>query len=197
MRPQDYYDMRQLASRYAYVTLWSPCNLGHHKRQCCATLRTVTDQEDRDDWGRRHTRVAAYALCVDDDGRILLCRIAVGYPASGSWTLPGGGITFGESPAAAVLRELTEETGLIGRIDSLAFVHSTARAAQPDEGIGPWHSVRIAYRVSITGGELRDEVDESSDRAAWLTESELSDVPLVDLVRAALAWLKDPTTTFR
>jgi 8-oxo-dGTP diphosphatase len=157
----------------------------------------VTDQRELDEWARRHTRVAAYALCVDAEGKILLCRIAPGYPATGSWTLPGGGIKFGESPAAAVLRELTEETGLIGRIDSLAFVHSTARQAQPDEGIGPWHSVRIVYRVSITGGELRDEVDESSDRAAWLSASELSTVPLVDLANATVAWLNDPTITFR
>jgi len=157
----------------------------------------VTDQRELDDWARRHTRVAAYDLCVDSERRILLCRIAPGYPATGHWTLPGGGIKFGESPADGALRELTEETGLIGRIDYLAFVHSTAREAQPDEGIGPWHSVRIAYRVSITGGELRDEMDESSDRAAWLSASELSAVPLVDLARAALAWLKDPTITFR
>ena len=30
------------------------------------------------------------------------------------WTLPGGGVEAGESPAAAVIRELAEETGLRG-----------------------------------------------------------------------------------
>ena len=30
------------------------------------------------------------------------------------WTLPGGGVEAGESPAAAVIRELAEETGLCG-----------------------------------------------------------------------------------
>ncbi|HEX6656334.1 MAG TPA: NUDIX domain-containing protein [Candidatus Limnocylindria bacterium] len=50
---------------------------------------------------RRVTRVAAYALCVED-GRILLCRIAPGYWSGvGAWTLPGGGLDFGESPRAA------------------------------------------------------------------------------------------------
>ena len=57
---------------------------------------------------RHVTRVAAYALCKRD-GRILLCRIGPGpWTAVGRWTLPGGGIDFGEPPADAALRELTE-----------------------------------------------------------------------------------------
>src|ERR1700675_729791 len=61
---------------------------------------------------RRVTRVAAYALCVEDD-RLLMCRLAPGeWTLVGHWTLPGGGLAFGESPPDAALRELDEETGL-------------------------------------------------------------------------------------
>lgn len=58
----------------------------------------------------RVTRVAAYALCTEYDA-ILLCRIAPGSTSNddGSWTLPGGGLDFGEQPAAAALRELRDE----------------------------------------------------------------------------------------
>ena len=52
--------------------------------------RAVTDAE--------RTRVAAYALCVDEAGRILLCRMAPSIIAGEVWTLPGGGLQFGESP---------------------------------------------------------------------------------------------------
>ena len=137
----------------------------------------------------RWTRVAAYGLATDDRGRILLVRVAPSYPAAGDWTLPGGGVQFGEDLSDAALRELTEETGLFGRIVALAFVNSVTGPARPEYGYGEWHGVRIIYRVEITGGELRDELDESTDAAAWFTRTELADIPKTDLVDAALRHL--------
>ena len=58
------------------------------------------------------TRLAAYAVIVQD-GHILLCRVAPGNLGAGLWTLPGGGLEFGESPEVGVVREVEEETGLI------------------------------------------------------------------------------------
>ncbi len=135
------------------------------------------------------TRLAAYALCTDG-ASLLLCRIAPGYPAAGHWTLPGGGVAFGEDPADAALRELTEETGLTGRLERLALVHSGAGVDRPEAGRAAWHGVRIVYRVAITGGELRDETNESTDRAAWFSIDEVGDLPVVDLVAAAVAELR-------
>jgi ADP-ribose pyrophosphatase YjhB (NUDIX family) len=133
------------------------------------------------------TRLAAYTLCIDE-GRILLVRIAPGYPAAGIWTLPGGGVEFGEDPADAARRELAEESGLEGRIDDLAFVNSITgdgRAQQRD----PWHGVRIVYLATVTGGTLRDEVEESTDRAEWATMPDLDGRPVTELVDVALAWI--------
>jgi len=47
---------------------------------------------------QRVQRVAAYNVCVDDADRLLLCRLSGITEAPGSWTLPGGGIDFGEHP---------------------------------------------------------------------------------------------------
>jgi 8-oxo-dGTP diphosphatase len=145
---------------------------------------------------RRVTRVAAYALCTDGDA-ILLSRIARGATANsdGMWTLPGGGIEFGEHPRDAALRELTEETGLRGEIADLAGVDSWAgHFTDPRDGIATdFHAVRILYRVRVVGGVLRDEVGGSSDTCAWIPAATLQQLPLVELawMGARLAGLAD------
>ena len=104
-------------------------------------------------------RVAAYALCRDDDGRLLLCHISPAVGAGDLWTLPGGGLEFGEPPAVAVLRELDEETGYRGEVERLVDVNDRLF----DDGDGErMHAVRIVYEVRIVGGELRDEPDGST-----------------------------------
>ncbi|MEO8626213.1 MAG: NUDIX domain-containing protein [Candidatus Limnocylindrales bacterium] len=134
------------------------------------------------------TRLAAYTICIED-GRLLLVRIASGYPAAGIWTLPGGGVAFGEDPADAARRELAEESGLEGRIDDLAFVNSIAGEAQLESGRDAWHGVRIVYLATVTGGTLRDETEESTDRAEWATLPGLDGRPVTELVDVALEWL--------
>jgi len=135
------------------------------------------------------TRVAAYGLCLDDAGRILLCRLAQTDPERGMWTLPGGGVEFGEPPVDAAVRELMEETGLTGEVVSLAGVEPWLRGPVPDGPSDDLHSIQIIYRMRITGGSLRDELDGSTDTAAWFTRAQAMDLPLVDLVRAGLRLL--------
>ncbi len=146
---------------------------------------------------RRMTRVAAYALCVDADS-LLLTRIAPGATASsdGMWTLPGGGIEFGEDPRDGAIRELEEETGLTGEILELAGVDSWAgNFVHPEDSVPTdFHAIRIIYRVRVTGGELRDEIGGSSDTAAWVPSADLTSLPLVELAwtGARLAGLASP-----
>lgn len=138
----------------------------------------------------QRTRLAAYAVCLDA-GRLLLCRVAPGYPSAGVWTLPGGGVRFAEDPVDATLRELTEETGLLGRIERLSFVNSIAGPAAPELGREAWHGVRIVYRVTVTGGTLRDETEESTDRAEWVSLNEVAERPISELVRVVLDALRN------
>jgi 8-oxo-dGTP diphosphatase len=55
--------------------------------------------------------VAAAAL-IDADGRVLICRRPEGKTMSGLWEFPGGKVEDGETPEAALIRELGEELGI-------------------------------------------------------------------------------------
>lgn len=128
-------------------------------------------------------RVAAYALCRDDAGRVLLCHIAPSVGVGDVWTLPGGGLDFGESPADAVIRELAEETGYEGEVDRLLDV--TDRLFDMD-GESRLHAIRIVYAVRITGGDMRDEPDGSTDMCRWLTVEEAAGLRVGELARRAI-----------
>src|SRR5271167_1072632 len=61
--------------------------------------------------GRRLVLVSAVAL-VDADGRVLLAQRPAGKSMAGLWEFPGGKVNPGETPEAALIRELTEELGI-------------------------------------------------------------------------------------
>ena len=133
------------------------------------------------------TRLGSYAVSVDAEGRILLCRLSFDEVEAGAWTLPGGGVEFGEHPDEAVLRELTEEAGLIGRIDGLLGIFSRVYQRSRAAAGGDLHFVGFLYRVTPTGGELRDEVEGSTDMCAWFGPDELAALRIVGVARHAIA----------
>lgn len=131
------------------------------------------------------TRLAAYGV-IRRNGRVLLCRISPGYPAVGRWTMPGGGIEFGETPWDAAVREVAEETGLLAEIIGAPAILSHAGTWPRPDGDVPFHQVRFIYPMAVTGGEERVEVGGSTDAFGWFTPAEIAELPIVELVALAL-----------
>ena len=131
------------------------------------------------------TYVGAYALCVRED-RVLLARMAADRLDAGQWTLPGGGLNWGEDPVAGVLRELEEETGLAGRVVGVAGVYSKTYARSSDRPRDSVHHLGLVFTVEAGEGEVRHEVEGSTDLCAWVPLEELERMTLVPLAAFAV-----------
>lgn len=109
------------------------------------------------------------ATCVvvaRDNSRLLLVQRSI-EPKLGQWCLPGGFIELGESPKEGALRELAEETGLQGRIDSLLGVRTTTSSQ--------YHSVlMVGYLVKTFHGHLA--AGDDAAKVGWFKYSRLPQI---------------------
>jgi len=113
------------------------------------------------------TRLGVFAAILDGGGHILL----VHQTETGRWTLPGGGVRFGEPPSAALHREVDEETGYRIVRSTLIGVHDNVY--DPGDGIRR-HGVRLLYRTEVEGAlDLRSP--EEIDDAGWFPVESLPD----------------------
>ena len=93
-------------------------------------------------------------------------------PMVGYWGLPGGFVDRDEDPLEAVLRELEEETGLVGSNPELLMVMGDP-ARDPRK-----HIVSIVYSVTVDAGEPAAG-DDAADARYWPLDSILNgEVPM-------------------
>ena len=142
------------------------------------------------DQGLRHTeydtRLAAYAVVVDDRERLLLALW--NEAAEPLWTLPGGGVELGETVEEGAVREVREETGYdveLGRllgVDTLE-VSPSERTVDRDRW---FRGVRVVFEATVVGGELHAEVDGTTDEARWIPLADVPGLARVELVDVGL-----------
>ena len=125
---------------------------------------------------QRKPSARAYGVTIRD-GQILMVRAARRDASTSLWWLPGGGIEFGESPEAAVVREFFEETGItIENPRLLDVTNDTYRRHNGDLV----HNIRIIYTVDYVSGELRDEVNGTTDLALWMPLDQIGDYEIAE-----------------
>jgi 8-oxo-dGTP diphosphatase len=134
-------------------------------------------------------RLAAYALVLRAD-EVLLTRNSARGPHPGTWTLPGGGVDHGEPPAAAVAREVWEESGLAATVGDLLGVHDEHFTGTAPHGREEdFHGVHLVFAATVADGEPGvQESEGTTDAVAWipLTEVGGASVPVAGVVTAAL-----------
>jgi mutator protein MutT len=124
------------------------------------------------------------AAAIVRDGRVLACRRTFPPEAAGRWELPGGKVEPGETPEAALVREIGEELGC------LVEVGEWLDAVVP---IGETHELRAAL-CRVTAGEVRPR---EHDQVRWLLPDELDEVDWLEPDRPFVALLAPEERTQR
>ena len=118
--------------------------------------------------GRRVVLVSAVAL-IDRDGRVLLAQRPEGKAMAGLWEFPGGKVEPGETPEAALIRELHEELG-IGTWESCLAPLTFA-----SHGYDDFHLLMPLFACRKWDGVA---VPREGQRLAWATPREMRDYPM-------------------
>lgn len=112
--------------------------------------------------------VSAVAL-IDPDGRVLLAQRPEGKSLAGLWEFPGGKVEPGETPEAALIRELHEELGIDTWRSCLAPL--TFASHSYDD----FHLLMPLFACRRWEGIVHPR---EGQRLAWVQPARLSDYPM-------------------
>ena len=111
--------------------------------------------------------LAASAVIIDAENRVLLVKRGH-QPAKDLWSVPGGSVEPGEDLAAAVAREIREETALEIEVGERLWVATVALSKDADYEIH-------AFGAVVLGGDL--QAGDDAAEAQWVTPTEFLALP--------------------
>ena len=127
--------------------------------------------------------VSAVAL-IDADGRVLLAQRPEGKSLAGLWEFPGGKVDPGETPEAALIRELREELGIETKASCLAPLTFASHSYDDFHLLMPLFACR-RWEGLATGRE--------GQTLAWVRPERLRDYPMppadIPLIPILRDWL--------
>lgn len=124
--------------------------------------------------------VAAVAL-IDAEGRVLLAQRPEGKSLAGLWEFPGGKVEAGETPEAALIRELHEELGIETWTSCLAPLTFASHSYES------FHLLMPLYACRRWQGMMQQREHQA---LAWVRARDLAaypmpeaDLPLIPILR--------------
>jgi 8-oxo-dGTP diphosphatase len=124
--------------------------------------------------------VVAVAL-IDADGRVLLAQRPEGKSMAGLWEFPGGKVDAGETPEAALIRELREELGIDVASNCLAPFTFASHSYEKFHLLMPLYVCRV-WQGIVT--PLEGQV------LAWARPNRLADYPMPPADKPLVAMLR-------
>ena len=125
--------------------------------------------------------VVAVAL-VDPDGRVLLAQRPPGKSLAGLWEFPGGKVGPGETPEAALVRELREELAIDTAASCLAPFTFASHSYETFHLLMPLYVCRV-WQGTVTGRE--------GQQLAWVYPNRMGDYPMPPADLPLVAMLRD------
>jgi 8-oxo-dGTP diphosphatase len=113
--------------------------------------------------------IVAAAVLVDSERRILLAQRPSGKPMAGLWEFPGGKVDRGETPEAALVRELREELGIDVRPRDLAPFTFASHSYPGFHLLMPLYVCRIWSRTPTP---------REGQRLLWVRQEDLAAYPM-------------------
>lgn len=125
--------------------------------------------------------VVAVAL-IDADNKVLIAERSAGKSMAGLWEFPGGKVEPGETPEAALVREIREELGIDLCLECLC-PFTFASHAYDD-----FHLLMPLYICRTWEGEISPR---EGQRVTWVKAIELSRYPMPPADAPLIPWLRD------
>ena len=153
----------------------------------CDGVPVVQYRLDRVGWAARQaakpTLLVVAVAMVDPDGRVLMAKRPEGKKMAGLWEFPGGKVDEGESPEAALIRELKEELDVDTRESCLAAAYTFASHEYED-----FRLLMPLYVCRVWKGTPQAQ---EGQELAWVRPQRMRDYPMPPADEPLIALLCD------
>lgn len=116
-----------------------------------------------------NTLVVSAVALIDPDGRVLLAQRPEGKSLAGLWEFPGGKVEPGETPEAALIRELKEE------LDIDTWSSCLAPLTFASHSYDDFHLLMPLFACRKWQGTVRSV---EGQQLAWVRPGALKDYPM-------------------
>lgn len=137
------YEFKLKVIRLFAYTYCPQCGQPLKKRLCSRRLRKYCPACDF----VHYVNPLPAAVAIAEQGSELLLIKRSLPPGEGLWTFPSGFMEAGETPEKACLRELKEETGMVGEIQKLVGIYHAYSQIYGDV-------LNLCYQVKLVAGTL-------------------------------------------